>query len=53
MNTTNNCERLGLWWILVHLPLPLIETLIFRRVNEISEISQVYFRAEELTEVIN
>ena len=36
-------------------PLSLIESLISRKANEFSEISQVYFRAgwKELTELIN
>ena len=36
-------------------PLSLIESLMSRKANEFSEISQVYFRAglKELTELIN
>ena len=33
---------MGLYCTLVHKPLPLIETLISRKPNEVSEISQVY-----------
>ena len=36
-------------------PLSLIESLMSRKANEFSELSQVYFRAgrQELTELIN